>query len=728
MKMSVSGLLLAFWIALLTGCGGPGSSDNFESPVVGLNAKMTVDSVETTDIPAGGTADVYLLLLDEEGFPISNVAVVLEASSGTLSDSSVVTGSNGEAMVTLSAPATGEAGSLTASAATGDSASISYVVIDNGSSGGTTITNSAGINLTLTVASTGEESFSSTEDFRVNILLLDSNGDPVPQSIVNVSATSGSLVQNQLLTDANGEASIDINAPESLTVGTAPGTFTASSETGYSAKVNYEFVATGTVGEGEVPPAASIQFIAPSTPIIMSLKGTGGYGYGETAQVSFKVVDDAGNPVQGATIEFGLTTEVGGLSLSALEAVSNAAGEVSTTVQAGTIATPVRVTATMTLDSGEVVFVQSDLLTVTTGIPDQNSMSLSLETFAPESLGIDGVTVPVTIRLADRNNNPVPDGTVVNFTTEGGRIGDAGSDGSCVTSDSECSVTWTSQNPRPADHRVQIIAYAIGHESYYDRNADGIFNDGDVFDDMKEAYRDDDESGHFDATATEAFVNDFARDERFIDYNSNQVFDHEDGAFNGVPCEHTTDCVVDPQTTLTNVRAQATLIMADSFATPHLLSTTAGSCLDGNGKLKTDGSCSSNITFGTGADFAVLWVMAEDSAALCHDGTGNGMQDPVTPLPYVRVDAIDPDDVACTAAIRQSPATGSSIEVTSDIGDLSEIPVDTVDNQLGAVEFFMVLASSPDNATTEVGTVELVVTSPSGKKSTTYITVTDPAN
>ncbi|BBP46642.1 hypothetical protein THMIRHAS_20150 [Thiosulfatimonas sediminis] len=740
---AILSFLIVFVTILLSGCGGGGSPENFDGVVAGVNTKMVVDGAETTTIPAGDDATVYLALLDSDGIAYKNVAMVLQATSGTLSASSVTTNSNGEASVLLSSPSSltsDTSGTLTIIAASGDTATLNYDFLAGTTvegAGGDTAT--AGINLSLTVASTGEATYSSKEDFNVDILLLDANGDPIPQTLINVSATSGSVSQGTLLSNENGEARVNILAPDNLTSGTAPGTFTASSETGVSASVNYEFIATNTIDEGEDIPAASIQFIS-AEPTLISLKGTGGVGYGETSQVIFKVVDDNGDAVQGANVTFELSTAVGGLTLSETSVESNISGEASTTVQAGTIPTPVRVTATLTLESGDTVFVQSDLLTVTTGIPDQNSFTLTLETFAPETGGssglIAGVEVPVTVFLADRNNNDVPDGTVVNFTTEGGSIGNGGSDGSCQTVESQCSVVWRSQNPVPADHRVQIIAYAIGHETYYDINANGVFDDGfdyqgndgvadtPAFDDMTEAYRDDDESGHFNPSAST-----FAKDERFIDYNSNQAFDLADGTFNGVPCEDPNGFGVCPdsevvETTLTHIRGQATLIMADSYARTYIQATTGASCLDANGKFKNDGTCSSNINFNTGADFAVIWLMAEDTAALCHDGSGAGTEDD----PLIRVEAVNPNDATCTVAVRQSPATGSSIEVTADVGELTDLPIDTIDNTLSHTEFFMVLKSSPDNAETDLGTVEFTVTSPSGKKSTAFITVTDPAN
>tara|TARA_R110001583_G_scaffold3470_5_gene22174 strand:- start:76 stop:4548 length:4473 start_codon:yes stop_codon:yes gene_type:complete len=194
--------------------------------------------------------------------------------------------------------------------------------------------------------------------------------------------------------------------------------------------------ATGTV---EISPAAvgSIEFVS-ATPDRISLKGVGGT---ESSTVKFKVIDKNGNPVPSKGVTFSLNTEVGGIVLSPVNAETDSNGLVQTVVNSGTVHTSVRVRADV---DDESIFTQSNLLVISTGIPDQDSFSLSASTFNPEAWNIDGTEVTITARLADAFNNPAPDGTAVSFTTEGGAIED-----SCVTSKGVCSVIWTSQNVRP---------------------------------------------------------------------------------------------------------------------------------------------------------------------------------------------------------------------------------------------------------------------------------------
>ena len=261
------------------------------------------------------------------------------------------------------------------------------------------------------------------------------------------------------------------------------------------------------------PTVGSIQFVS-ATPSSISLKGTGGIS---TSQVVFKVLDSGGNPLSGHDVTFGLSTAVGGITLTPATgtATSDASGQVVTNVNSGTVSTPVRVTAsTPGATAGSTLSTQSSGLTITTGIPAQDSFSLSATKLNPEFRDIDGNTTVLTARLADHFRNPVPDGTVVNFTTEGGSI-----IASCQTTAGACSSTMTSQAPRPVDGRATVLAYAVGEESFIDLNGNGVADlvPNEMIDlngastDMPEAFRDDNENGVRDANET------------FIDYNGDGV-------------------------------------------------------------------------------------------------------------------------------------------------------------------------------------------------------------
>jgi hypothetical protein len=167
----------------------------------------------------------------------------------------------------------------------------------------------------------------------------------------------------------------------------------------------------------------------------ISLKGTGGQ---ETAVVSFLVSGTTGAPIKNVVVDFSLSTEINGASLGGLALVNTSAtsdknGVVSTTVQAGNIATSVVVTA-KARDTN--IATQSKKLIVSTGIPDQDSITLGATDPFPMGWDHSGIESLFTVRLADAFNNPVTDGTAVSFTTEGGAIDDA-----CTTTKGACTVT-----------------------------------------------------------------------------------------------------------------------------------------------------------------------------------------------------------------------------------------------------------------------------------------------
>lgn len=356
-----------------------------------------------------------------------------------------------------------------------------------------------------------------------------------------------------------GSGSATMTSPVTSSAGTAVSVYTdkgcgAVDTITATAKVNGTLLtATGTVTVA-AQTVGSIQFVS-ATPTTIALKGMSSSGLTESSTVVFKVLDSVGSPIVGKTVTFALTTSVGGLTLSTTTATTVAGGLAQTNVQSGNVHTTVGVTATIIVASTPTpitISTQSDTLTVTTGIADQNSFSLSVVTLNPEAGGYDGVTDQVTARLADRFNNPVPDGTAVAFYTSGGAI-----QGACTTTNGACSVDWTGQNPRPSNGVAAILAVAIGEESFVDNNSNGVFDAGDTFTDMPEAFNNVDLSHDLSGNPT------YTPGDFFVDFNHNGIYDTGDGKYNGVLCAHPTLCST---TESINVRGQHYIIMADSSA------------------------------------------------------------------------------------------------------------------------------------------------------------------
>jgi hypothetical protein len=138
---------------------------------------------------------------------------------------------------------------------------------------------------------------------------------------------------------------------------------------------------------------------------------------------------------------------------------------------------------------------QSNTLTITTGLPTQNFFSLSVQTYNIEGWNYDGITSALLIIASDRLGNPVPDGTAINFITEGSQITPA----SCTTTGGTCSVNFTSAASRPANGRVTILAYALGEKSFIDTNANNSHDSGETFYDLGDPYIDANENGIWDS-------------------------------------------------------------------------------------------------------------------------------------------------------------------------------------------------------------------------------------
>jgi hypothetical protein len=229
-------------------------------------------------------------------------------------------------------------------------------------------------------------------------------------------------------------------------------------------------------------PATAIQFVSAS-PDTIAIGGTGGVS---SSVVTFKVVNAAQQPVVGASVTMSLSTQVGGVLIDnqpgPVTKQTGPDGTVSATVVAGTQPGPVRVVAS----AADGLSAVSSLLTIQVGLPTQNRFSLSIETFNIEGLNIDGVQDTVTIRVADRVGNPVPDDTTINFRTSIG----AGIQASCRTVGGACSVQLTSLGVRPSSGRVAILAWAIGEESFQDLNGNNRFDVGEPFGDLGDAFVD----------------------------------------------------------------------------------------------------------------------------------------------------------------------------------------------------------------------------------------------
>jgi hypothetical protein len=451
---------------------------------------------------------------------------------------------------------------------------------------GTTPTGKPSITLTLT-DSTGAAltTLVPGASTTVSAVLKDANNAAVPNITVTFSSTDKNAVFSAaggtVVSDGSGKATVQLSAGAASTAGSYVVTASASvSSTALSASANYAL--------GAKPGATGSQLtFVSASPQNIALKGTGGAGRQESSTVTFKVLDSSGNPVIGQQVNFALDTTVGGIALTATSAVSGTGGLATTTVMAGTINTPVRVTATL---AGASVTTLSDQLVVSTGVPEQNSFSLSAAIKNVEGGQFNGCPAPagtlITARLADHFHNPAPDGTAVSFTAEGGSV-DASCltgliqttqpDGSVVTTKGtagECTVRFCAGNPRPADGRVTVLAYALGEESFTDTNGNNRYDAGEPFTDLGDPFRNDRAVSDGNANGIDDLftISNGMRfpGEQYIDSNGNSTWDQGgNGAYNGV-------LQATPSVGTVHVRQSLVMVLSNSTPAVSLLSSATG--------------------------------------------------------------------------------------------------------------------------------------------------------
>ncbi len=322
-------------------------------------------------------------------------------------------------------------------------------------------------------------------------------------------------------------------------------------------------------GTVNVTPAnlGAVEFVS-AEPQNILLKGMSAAGLQHTSTVKFQIKNDVGGPIANADVKFELLTSAagdGGIKLSTTTGKTDNNGFVSTILQAGSVHTTVRVKATVER-SGITISSESSQLVVSTGIADQNSLSMSLSNHNPAAWNHDGVEVDVNIIASDRYNSPVPNGTAVAFYTELGQI----SPSFCYTNNGRCSVKWISSNPRDRaindinykhDGVNTITAKVIGEESFTDLDSNGYFNEGDIF---EKTYTKNGETVNLEkGEVFEDYNNDQKRNnfEPYIDFDGNGQYTAADEKYTGIGCKHPSDC--NTKNYLKDIFVSASLAMSE---------------------------------------------------------------------------------------------------------------------------------------------------------------------
>jgi hypothetical protein len=472
----------------LTGCGGAsgtsgtspgggsGSSGDEDIPTITLRLLNEDESADITRIDPTNSGVVLATVTNTTG----NVIVRFSSTLGVLNPGSgTALTSGGLAKITLESGEIPGAGEVSATISVdGDVYSSNVVpfevlaveVVEEGiqlgvCSGGTDSFDCTGGtfsegDLDISLDDTEDQTFqalSAAGTATINLLVLDTDGQPADDIAISFTSRCTNLDNN------DGEPQAAISQETSDANGRITATYQANGCVGADAITARE-PSSGESATGEItvesPEVGSIVFdsVLDSAGDQISTIYIQESGGESAARVVFQVLDVFGSPVEDQDVEFELTTTIGGLSLQNDKRKTDADGKATAFVNSGFIATTVRVRASTDVDTDRngtldtTLVTLSDQLSVNTGIPDQNSMTIAETDQNPEGEDFVGEESTVSVRLSDAFNNPVRNGTTVQFTTEYGSI-----QPSCETADGGCSVTWTSQEPRrPLDPTVNV--------------------------------------------------------------------------------------------------------------------------------------------------------------------------------------------------------------------------------------------------------------------------------
>ena len=465
-----------------TGGGTGGGGGATTSPTLTL-ALVDNNGAATTSVSAAGLVYAKATLKNASGAVVAGTKVtfVVDAALVTLSPAAEsLTDASGIATVQLSAATLSAAGAGTI----GASATVNAVAVAAAKD-----FQLAPANLTLTALDVGAGTLAAYGNRPVSVI-ANINGVAASNTPVQVAFTAscGTVSPVTATTNSSGKASTTYTADSVTCAGT--NVRIAASSVGVTSPLE------GTIAVSAIQPT-NLQFVSAS-PQFIYLLGSGGT---TQSQVTFKVVDSSGNPVQNQGVELSLLNPnvAAGLSIgtvgntTTVTQTSDSSGQVTVAVFSGNVPTSVQVVAKLPAPS--TIQTNSNTLTVASGKPVQKAASIALKEFSIEGFNVDGTLTQVTLSLADRQGNPVPDGTPVSFVAESGVLIPP----SCVVTggQSQCATTFRSGGSRPADGRISILASVPGEEDFVDANSNNQYDLGEPFTDMGNAYRDNDESGTF---------------------------------------------------------------------------------------------------------------------------------------------------------------------------------------------------------------------------------------
>lgn len=482
----------------LAGCGGGGTDTIAPEPDLGVTTigtsnggvgsgdignVLNVSSVSLLDASANMTRVVSMsgvtaqvVVTDSEGNGVSGALVTFSGNGvqfGT-SNGAVLTNTDGVATTSVVPLSSTDTGSYSLSAtATYDDVSVTTASYNY---------SLQAVNITLVNFATGENTLESGGSTIVTLQTKDTVTDQFQNDVtVNLTSTCGSFENASITSSNQGNVSATYSSIDSngnLCEGLQTITAVSASNTSSSQSVNVNIKSIQ---------ASSIVYTTTNS-VVLGAKNSGS---SSSSQVEFTVYAN-GVPAANQDVTLGLIkspsdfnfVSQGNRATKTLK--SNSLGKVTVNLYPGNIPGPVEIQAS--LQSNANTFALAKNISVATGRPTQNGVTLAMGKNVLADNAIDSTNI--SAYLTDRQGNFVPDGTVVSFVAEGGTVTP-----NCATVSGNCTVTFTSQNPRPANGRVSVIAYVEGDKAYSDLNGDNVYTVGidELLDNIGNFFRDDNE-------------------------------------------------------------------------------------------------------------------------------------------------------------------------------------------------------------------------------------------
>lgn len=493
--IKLSALTLAL---MLAGCGGGGSDGYYNNdgsssgnittnPSTGEEVKsVNISTIQLIDrngnltqaIAAEGVS-AQVKVTDQSGKGISGALVTFTVTGGVVlgsSNGAVLTNTNGEASISVKPKNLNTNGAYQISAVADFDGTEASTPALNFSLQATNI-----ILVDLTAASTQLESGGSTN---ITLKTQDAN-TKVNQNNVNVEFTApcGKFEPATVVSSNQGNVTT---------------TYKAIGTDGKLCTGTQKISATG-LNIPEVGIDVSIKALEANSLVYTSNKvnlGIRKSGSASSGQIEFTLYAN-GVPVadQDVLIEKVQAPEdlsfvsFGNQNNKTIKSDSN--GKVIVNLYPGDKPGPVEIRATLVSDKN--VSAVSKNVSVSIGRVTQDGLSLSVSKNSLQNV-IDGDTATITARMVDRTRNPVPDGTVISFVSEGGKV-----EPNCSTVQGVCSVTLTTQEPRPLDNRVTVLAYVEGDKSFTDLDGDNLYTKGvdRLLSNIGSFFRDDNEDNQY---------------------------------------------------------------------------------------------------------------------------------------------------------------------------------------------------------------------------------------